>query len=527
MRTLALLATFSTPALAAEDVRIGIFVGNDEGGASQQRLRFASSDAQKMRDVFIEYGGIDKKNAILLQNENSRKIEDTLTEVKNQIRVGKASGHHTVLVFFYSGHGDANALNIGARDLEHERLRELLELTGADVRVAMLDACQSGAAVRTKGGTRGPSYAFDLKTTAAKGTAFLTSSARDEFSQESSELAGGFFTHYLASGLQGAADVNGDGDVGLGEVYEYVYSETAFATRRTTETQTPTFDFDLTGSGDLWLTRLEAASSWLVFDGGMPGAYSVWDENRKRYVAEVNGAEPARIALRPGTYYVHHRMPGWVDEAEFVLADGDSTTVGDMDFMTLAYEDTAARGDIEKLVRKANRPDVAVRLAGGIRQFSEKSTYNRQYFPKHNVAGIDVRVTPLTGHLYFGGDVLSGGRGAILVLPEVPDKDVWVQSTSVGAAFGAATGRNLVRAGIGLKAEAVVFSRRFDSAGGSEAISQGTFAIAPGLNTWVGVSHGRFVWDLNWNLMVLPTRWDDAPRSPAYTEFVSSIGWRF
>ena len=52
---------------------------------------------------------------------------------------------------------------------------------------------------------------------ASTGEALLTSSAADENALESKEIRGSFFSHHLVSGLRGAADSSGDGQVTLAE----------------------------------------------------------------------------------------------------------------------------------------------------------------------------------------------------------------------------------------------------------------------------------------------------------------------
>jgi len=74
--------------------------------------------------------------------------------------------------------------------------------------------------------------------------------------QESDELKGSFFSHALISGLLGAADSNGDGDVALEEAYHHAYESTLRATSRTLAgTQHPTFQYEVKGQGSLVLTR--------------------------------------------------------------------------------------------------------------------------------------------------------------------------------------------------------------------------------------------------------------------------------
>jgi len=64
------------------------------------------------------------------------------------------------------------------------------------------------------------------------------------------------FSHALISGLLGAADSNGDGDVALEEAYHHAYESTLRATSRTLAgTQHPTFQYEVKGQGSLVLTR--------------------------------------------------------------------------------------------------------------------------------------------------------------------------------------------------------------------------------------------------------------------------------
>ncbi|MBR56158.1 hypothetical protein CMK19_20590 [Candidatus Poribacteria bacterium] len=49
----------------------------------------------------------------------------------------------------------------------------------------------------------------------------MTASQGTELSQEDSELGHGVFTYFVLTGLQGAADLNGDGFVTVQEVYRF------------------------------------------------------------------------------------------------------------------------------------------------------------------------------------------------------------------------------------------------------------------------------------------------------------------
>lgn len=508
----------------AGELRLGLFVGNNEGRGNDQDLIFAAPDARKMRDLFLELGDMNSGDAVLLQNDSRRNVVQTLEGFQRRISAAKNRGDHTTLVFYYSGHGSDEGLHLGASLLPHSDLRSLLEQSGADVRIAMLDACQSGGAVRQKGGARGPNFAFAVESTSVRGTAFLTSSAASELSQESSEVGGGFFTHYLHTALTGAADANRDGEVTLTEARDYVYGETLFATRETERTQTPVFDYDLTGAGSLMLTSLEKTTSRLNFLGDLTGSYSVWDESRKRYVAQVDGRGDAQVGVKPGTYYVHKRMPGWVDEARYVVRQGETRTVVEEDFVSVPFEKTASRGDLDRMVRRARMPDLALKAFIGVRSFGDDSAVGKQYVPTHGVVGLGLRFQNNSSITYWGADFVTGGGPGTLRFDNLGDIDVFIQSYSLAANFGISSAPALFRIGAGLRAEGILFVRTFPD---GIAESQQSFSVAPGVQGWLGLHPGRWSIDFQHHLMIMAMAFTDTAKHPLYGELLISVGYRF
>ena len=67
-----------------------------------------------------------------------------------------------LLIFYFSGHSDGQALELGRERVTFDDLRRLLAQTNADVRVAIVDSCRSGALLAAKGGTAGPGYDIRL-----------------------------------------------------------------------------------------------------------------------------------------------------------------------------------------------------------------------------------------------------------------------------------------------------------------------------------------------------------------------------
>jgi len=511
------------PEAFANHFRYGLFVGNNEGLASDTPLMFAASDAVKMRDLFVEYGEMRSSDTELVIDGSARQVQAALDRLSSKIRQNRDDGHETSVVFYYSGHGDAVALHLGSSRLEHVNLRTWLENSGADVRLAFIDACQSGGLLRKKGGTRGPPMAFQVAIDDTRGTAILTSSAASELSQESVQVGGGFFTHYLHTALTGGADRNRDGVVTLTETNAYVHTETAFGTRDTPGSQTPRFDFDLVGSGDFVLTELEEATSHLSFLGELEGTFAVWDASRKRYVAEVNGTSEAEIAIRPGTFYVHRRMPGWVDEARYTVRRGETRSVFEEDFTSVSYESVASRGDLERVARRSRLPDLTLRLVMGVRSFGAKGVYAQEYVPGHGVGGIEARFISKRSP-YWGFDVLTGSITESLDFGEVGAIPVRASSSSAGLNAGFATGPRLLRAGLGGKAEFIGFSRAFPD---RELGAQRSMGLSAGGGAWLGLHHGRFTGDVQLATLMLFQRWDEQPGWPIYSEFTLQLGYRF
>lgn len=171
--------------------------------------------------------------------------------------------------------------------------------------MVVLDSCASGALIRSKGGVRRPSFVVP-EPTAVRGHAYLTSSSADEAAQESDALGGSFFTHFLVSGLRGAADARGDGRVTLDDAYRFAARETLARTARTAVgSQHATYDIRLSGSGDIVLSDLHRASASLVLGAGFAGHLFVYDD-RDRLSVELEKPEQREmeVGLAPGRYSV-------------------------------------------------------------------------------------------------------------------------------------------------------------------------------------------------------------------------------
>src|SRR5262249_32706624 len=139
-----------------------------------------------------------------------------------------------------------------------------------------------------------------------RGHAFLASSSLDEAAQESDRIGGSFFTHFLLSGLRGAADVSGDGRVTLNEAYNFAFSETLARTEKTLSgPQHPAYDIQLAGTGDVVMTDLHDPSAGLSIAQDLRGRVFVRDGagTLQAELTKIPGTG-VTLALEPGRYQV-------------------------------------------------------------------------------------------------------------------------------------------------------------------------------------------------------------------------------
>ncbi|HWN67838.1 MAG TPA: caspase family protein, partial [Haliangium sp.] len=362
---LALGAALLWPAPARAQIeRFALVIGNNFGGAGDVPLRYAEDDASKIYGVLENLGGFRPENMQLLRGRSAEEVRDALIAINERIRRQAGPGRSDTMLFvYYSGHADARALHLGASDLALRQLEQLVTGSAAEFRVLVLDACRSGALTRVKGGRRAPPLSISLEDQlAGEGTVFLTASSANEDAQESDQVKGSFFTHYLVSGLIGAADQNQDGRVVLEEAYRYAYEHTLRASSRTLAgTQHPTFKYDMRGQGQVVLTRvmsgqhralvhLPAGRSYLLLRDGPEGPV----------VAEVGARDQVRrISVAAGRYFVRGRASSYLLEGIVHLSGGAERTIGDELLDRIEYARFVRKGAAE--LRAVHGPQAGLR----------------------------------------------------------------------------------------------------------------------------------------------------------------------
>jgi len=325
----AVLLTTAAPALAqdTDEVRFALVVGNNVGDAPERSLQYAEEEVSRLATVLQAQGGFT--HVQLVQGRDRATLEGELRNMRTRIEAAAAQGRRTMFMFYYSGHGTKDGLELGDTMLPMRDLRQYMESLPADVRLAFVDACQSGALTGVKGGRRAPAYEIKLADPGAvNGLAIMTSSTANELSQESDELRGSFFSHNIMAGLRGLADSSGDGQISLSELYDYTFKRTlAFTAASLVGSQHPTRDIRLTGAGDVILARTRPGDARLVFPKERSATYSVI--NNGQVTAEVNTSprDSFYLSVPAGQYRVVRRTLDGVSEHTYALNSGTHSSV--------------------------------------------------------------------------------------------------------------------------------------------------------------------------------------------------------
>ena len=286
--------------------RLALVVGANRGGADRAPLRYAVTDAERFASLVMRMGGVRPADSQVLREPSRQSFLDAVAGIRTRIAAARAESARTEVLVYFSGHADERGLMLGREVVAYRELRQAIAAIGADVGIAILDACASGAITRLKGGLPSPAFLTD-ESVQVQGYAFLTSSSENEAAQEAEHLQGSFFTHALLTGLRGAADASGDGKVTLGEAYQFAFAETLVQTAATQAgAQHPAYDIKMAGTGDVVMTDVRQNSASLILGPEYDGRFLVLDAHR-RLIAEL--VKPAgrrvELGLEPGQYQVY------------------------------------------------------------------------------------------------------------------------------------------------------------------------------------------------------------------------------
>lgn len=335
----------------ADTARFALVAGNNQGNEHRETLRYTHRDARKMFDLLTQLGRFKKDNTVLLLEGSAKEFWQQLKSLEAKAAAAQQAGQDTMLLIYYSGHAAESALELGNSLVKFSDLRRFLERSPMQVRLAFVDSCHSGQLIASKGARRGAEFKINVNDEiSSSGYAIITSSAQNELSQESRELRGAFFTHYLASALRGNADTSNDGKVTLQEAYKYAYAQTLAQTSGNIGvSQHPMYHFQLKGKGEIVLTHTRKAYSALEIPFIEDGRILLLDGIGEEVLAEAEARrnERIRLSVPPGPYIVYIiKKSGAVRIAEADVLPRETTTLTPDDFSTTTLKDAVSKGGL-------------------------------------------------------------------------------------------------------------------------------------------------------------------------------------
>lgn len=428
---------------AAQDAqstrRFALLVGANQGGKGRAVLRYAQRDARAVAEVLEQLGGVERKDRVLLLEPSPQQLLLALSQFEPELKRARENGQRTELLFYYSGHSDEQGLLLGEERVTYRDLRAALASVSASVHVGVLDSCASGALTRLKGGERRAPFLLD-HSNAVQGHAFLTSASADEGAQESDRVGASYFTHYLVSGLRGAADFSGDGRVTLNEAYRFAFDETLARTEGThAGPQHASYDIQLVGTGDLVMTDLRQTAAALSIPKDVSGRMYLRDTSGN-LVVELNkpAGRAVELALDAQSYQILLDQGGKLSRASVTLPAYRTTVLRMESFVAVEGERNRLRGDVLVKEECKNVP-IGVGLfppasTNSRYRFMPESPCIKNNFALHLVWG---RSDKLTGFaMGIGGtQVQTSAQGAQVAVGINLTKELSGAQVAVGANF--------------------------------------------------------------------------------------------
>lgn len=245
---LVLVVSVSAKADPTKPHAVFALVVTSNHGASGARpdLHYADDDGIKYFELFRMLGGdanvvlhtdLDRDTARLYPwaREAARApsraaVEASIATLQTRIDALTKAGGTSEFYFVFAGHGDVDA-GTGYLELVDSRftsndVESMLRRLAPTHAHVILDSCNSFFVLnaRRPGGRPVATTADEAKSLGERlpnvGVFLSTSSAAEVF--EWSELQAGIFSHAVRSGLAGAADANGDGEISYAELRAFV-----------------------------------------------------------------------------------------------------------------------------------------------------------------------------------------------------------------------------------------------------------------------------------------------------------------
>ena len=222
-----------------------IVIGIEDYRQKLPKADYAAHDAQTMTEYLTKVMGYPEENVVTLTNEHAAKSDfEKYFEKWLSNNVEKDGS----VFIYYSGHGapnpktgdaylvpyDGDPSFIDETGYSLKRLYEKLGKLQAKEIIVALDSCFSGAGGRSviAKGARPLVMSMESYTLPSK-LAVLSAASGDQISSTYEEKGHGLFTYFMLKGIKGEGDINDDGKIEIGELFDYIKPQVERIARKT------------------------------------------------------------------------------------------------------------------------------------------------------------------------------------------------------------------------------------------------------------------------------------------------------
>lgn len=201
-------------------------------------VHFTQNDAVELRRVLVERAGVSPSRIIeLLDHEAQPDKRPTLSNIRTRLKQALTDdriGPNDQIIVYFSGHGllvdertflvpaDAKRNDVKNTCYPVNELNELMKSCRAGNKFLVLDSCHAGGDIaETLGSPDGDDFVDAINADSIPGCVVIASSSKQESSWEWPERRQGLFSYWFCKGLEGGADVNGNSQITLSEIYNY------------------------------------------------------------------------------------------------------------------------------------------------------------------------------------------------------------------------------------------------------------------------------------------------------------------
>jgi len=286
---------------AAAPVRLAVVVSANGGADVDEPLLYANIDGDRVSDVLTELAGVAPSDLFRVPDATVDGVAEALGRAVLRASAARDAGDEVSLLVYYTGHAGSDGLHLGDEVLSLSSLKTAARVVPASDRVFVVDACQSGRILRSKGASLVAVDDTPAEFAPPDDEAWIASTGPEESAFEVDRRRGALFTHFFVSGARGAADADQDQLVTLSELYAFVHHQTATAAAGLGYVQQPRWAGTL---GDWVVADLERAGSGLDALGPLQEPLLIVARSNGEVAAEIPAGAGGRLALPAGRYQV-------------------------------------------------------------------------------------------------------------------------------------------------------------------------------------------------------------------------------